>query len=434
MSKPHENYALDPKPLGIGGQAEVFWARDKRTNTMVAFKRLLHSLRNDNDAIARMRREIEVQTAVQHRNVMPVFDHSESFYWYTMPVADKILGRLPTPVGDETLFQVIEDCANGLIIAHEQGYVHRDLTPNNILLITEGGDSRWVVSDWGLVRRHGHTTVVRTAPGQPFGTAGFSAPEMWDDAHSVDRRADVYSLGRVIAWCLTGQWPSPNLPLLPEGKWYELMRLTTILNSEQRVQDMRGVLELIERMKAPTKAVSKSPLTITSIKSLPGLTKVDTVLFKAICEASLKTSVDWVAISQIADIKEQLGISDEELSESINILADNFYIQGTPTLGSGLDFFQITTYGFERYASLFLPEFNNLIGQVLLAAANRNLQDNKAIADDLKQPLILVDYVLDVLASRNLIKLSKYIGGGVSVNEITAQGRRTARALPQTGQ
>jgi len=179
---------------------------------------------------------------------MPILDHSESFYWYTMPIANNIFSKLSTPMGDDIIINVIKDCANGLMEAHERGYVHRDITPNNILLIDESDDTRWVVSDWGLVRKRGYTTAVRTLPGRQLGTEGFSAPETWKDAHNVDKRADVYGLGRVIAWSLTGEWPAPNLPLLPTGLWKDFVSNTTDIDPNKRPKDMYGVLRLLEKV------------------------------------------------------------------------------------------------------------------------------------------------------------------------------------------
>lgn len=136
MSKRHENYAIvDHKPLGIGGQAEVFRARDKKSDAMIAIKRIKPGLRRDKDVIARMRREIEVQTSLKHQNVMPILDSSIAFDWYTMPIAQRVVGKLATPVDDETLIQIVDACARGLLAAHNNQYIHRDLTPNNILLI-----------------------------------------------------------------------------------------------------------------------------------------------------------------------------------------------------------------------------------------------------------------------------------------------------------
>lgn len=246
MKSRKARYILAPKPLGVGGQAEVFEARDRLTNGTVALKRITS---RDQEAIERMRREIEVQRAVQHPNVMPVLDASKNFQWYTMPLAAQTLGRLVPPIDDKIIFQVVEDCAKGLAAAHAQGYIHRDITPNNILLLKIGSETKWVVSDWGLVRRHGLTTIARTLPGHPFGTMGFAAPELWEDAHAATNQADVYSLGRVVAWCVTGKWPVPNIELIPEGPWLEFVYLTTQQNQYNRVQNMEQIVELLNRMR-----------------------------------------------------------------------------------------------------------------------------------------------------------------------------------------
>ena len=274
MSSRKDKYALSPQPLGTGGQAEVYEAKDRQTNAIVALKRVR---RTEEDFVARLRREIQVQTALNHRNIMPVLDHSSHYHWYTMPMADKVLGKLPTPIDNQMLLQIVEDCARGLIAAHEKGYIHRDLTPNNILQLNEGGITRWVVSDWGLVRRHGQTTLIRTFPGQSFGTDGFAAPEMYDDAHTADHRADVYSLGRVVAWCLIGRWPIPNIPLVPEGTWRDFVSATTTLDIAQRIQDMNGVLRLLDDVKEalvpPPKKVplSSAPPLIQRARERPGV-------------------------------------------------------------------------------------------------------------------------------------------------------------------
>lgn len=249
MGKQHVNYALEPKPMGIGGQAEVFRACDKRTNQLVAFKRLLPNLRMDQDAIARMRREIDVQSVINHPNIMPILDYSEHYYWYTMPLAEKSLMDMPTPMEFKLILQIIKEVASGLEFAHKLGNIHRDITPRNILeLKSIDGISRWVISDWGLVRRIGNTSVIRTNPGYQYGTDGFAAPEAGYDAHLVDARADVYSLGRVVAWCVSGIWPIQNIPFCPEGPLQDFISRTTKLYPHERVGNMSGILVLVKEL------------------------------------------------------------------------------------------------------------------------------------------------------------------------------------------
>jgi len=246
MTKRKEKYALDARPLAIGGQAEVFRAKVKQTGEFVALKRIRN--RFNNDALARMRREIEVQTEINHPNVMPILDYSDSFVWYTMPLAIKTVQDLQPPINDDLLIAIVTCVAEGLIQAHSKGFIHRDLKPSNILLLDRDND-RWVVSDWGLVRKKGQTTEIRTSQGFQFGTAGYAPPELWIDAHTADARADVYSLGRVVAWCLTGEPLIQNIPLIPDGIWSEFIRNTTELNRSERMNNMEVVLEIIESIK-----------------------------------------------------------------------------------------------------------------------------------------------------------------------------------------
>lgn len=166
------------------------------------------------------------------------------------------------------------------------------------------------------------------------------------------------------------------------------------------------------------------------IDNLPGLSRIDTIVFKTICEVSLETGVDWVGTDSLKPRMTDLSISEDELYESIDILAQHFFVKGDGGYGSkGLDYFQVTPHGFERYAVAFLSGFNELVNQVLVSIVNQDLGKNEAIASRLAKPRVLVDYILDILASRGFMKLIKTIDGGVHVTEVTAQGRRTAKAV-----
>jgi serine/threonine protein kinase len=178
---------------------------------------------------------------------MPVLEYAEDYDWYTMPVAQQVLDKLDLPLPDEMLRELVGHTIEGLDAAHQSGYVHRDISPRNLLRVDFNGPLRWVVSDWGMVKRpRGQTTAVRTFTGTPIGTEGFAAPETWIDAHDVDARADIYSLGRVVAWAVTGQWPIPNVDLLPDGRWRAFVRAMTRRDPQSRPADMAAVLALLE--------------------------------------------------------------------------------------------------------------------------------------------------------------------------------------------
>ena len=96
------------------------------------------------------------------------------------------------------------------------------------------------------------TTVLRTRAGQQFGTDGFAAPESWLDAHDMDARSDIYSLGRVVAWAATTGELIPNVPVLPPGRWHALVGTTTAHDPIGRPVSMQDMLNLLrEAIDAP---------------------------------------------------------------------------------------------------------------------------------------------------------------------------------------
>lgn len=252
MSDYHDNYRLEPVPIGDGGQAEVFRVEHKKTGAIVALKRRKTGFEEAKD---RMRREIEIQSSIRNAHVMPILDFDpDEWHWFTMPMATNTLEKLDIPIESAALFAILRDAALGLQAAHKQGYVHRDIKPSNLLLL---GNGEWVVADWGLVRRpHGLTTARHTHTGVFLGTEGFAPPEAHDTAHSATAAWDSYSLGRVAAWALTGKWPAPNIELPAPEPWRRFVRVLTESDPTRRPHDMTRVLELLKRVGTEPPVVS----------------------------------------------------------------------------------------------------------------------------------------------------------------------------------
>jgi serine/threonine protein kinase len=188
------------KSIARGGYAEVFLAEHRdRPGQLVAFKRPLEMpLARD-----RMVREIAVQRLFLYPHIMPIMDAADDCSWFVMPLAQgnlEELGGKGQLGGDAELVakEIIDAVTQGLEPAHAAGYVHRDISPRNVLALPDSSTSagrRWVVADWGLVRRPvGDTTHRYTQTGKGLGTQGFAAPETWTNAHHVGPEADVYSL------------------------------------------------------------------------------------------------------------------------------------------------------------------------------------------------------------------------------------------------
>jgi serine/threonine protein kinase len=246
--------------LGRGGMAVVYQAMHRVTNYPVALKRPLPY--KDIGCEERLAREIAVMASLSHPNVMPVLDHGvdeAGFSWYAMPIA---LGNLKTLWGTGRLGtnaepmaqRVLEEVGAGLGAMHAGEFVHRDVNPNNVLALSDPaapGGYRWVVSDCGIVRQPpGETAAGLTGTATSLGTPGYIAPESFGAPHGVSASADIYGLGRVLGWLLTGITPVYTERVLPEGPWRGVVRAYTAEDPVRRPQSIEDALALASTMLA----------------------------------------------------------------------------------------------------------------------------------------------------------------------------------------
>ena len=232
-------FRLPPSPIAVGGQGEIFAATRKSDGTTIALKRVKDT---HPDSIARMKREIQTQLSIGSSGTMPILSYdSDDWHWYAMPLAEAVLGAEEPPLADDMIEEVVRGVSESLADAHKKGFTHRDVNPGNIFRY----NGRWVLGDWGCVRLpHGATTMIRTRTGMFEGTAGYAPPEVYESPHSLDQRADIYGLGRVIAWMVSGKHPTPNRPLVPDGKWRYIVHAATQENRADRPNCIADLLAM----------------------------------------------------------------------------------------------------------------------------------------------------------------------------------------------
>jgi len=203
-----ETYTID-REIGRGGMATVFLARDGKHQRSVALKVLDPELGAVLGA-ERFLSEIRVTAALQHPNLLPLFDSGEAggLLYYVMPYVEgeSLRHRLDRekqlPI-DEAL-HIATAVANALDYAHAHGVIHRDLKPENILL--QHGQP--VVADFGIalaVRNAGGARVTQT--GLSLGTPQYMSPEQATGDRAIDGRTDIYSLAAVLYEMLAGEAP-----------------------------------------------------------------------------------------------------------------------------------------------------------------------------------------------------------------------------------
>jgi hypothetical protein len=199
--------------IGRGGMGVVYLAEQARLGRKVALKIVSPEFSDDPKARARFLRESQMAAAIDHPNILPIYEADEAdgvlFIAMRLVEGSDLAARLAAgPIDPRAAAAILAQVAGALDAAHVRELVHRDVKPANILLSpgagADQGDHAYL-TDFGLTKRGGSDTSL-TAAGGFAGTLAYIAPEQVD-GRDVDGRADQYSLACMAFECLTGQVP-----------------------------------------------------------------------------------------------------------------------------------------------------------------------------------------------------------------------------------
>ncbi|HWR53307.1 MAG TPA: serine/threonine-protein kinase, partial [Bryobacteraceae bacterium] len=199
--------------LGEGGMGQVYKARDSHLDRFIALKFLPADRVSDQDRRRRFVQEARTASALNHPNIVAVYDIDEAagLYFLAMEYVpgkalDALIPRKGMRLGEA--LKIAIQVADALAKAHAAGIVHRDLKPANVMMTPEGLVK---VLDFGLAKLmdarlepqgSGSTTV--TAEGLIVGTAGYMSPEQ-AEARPTDARSDIFSFGCILYEMITGE-------------------------------------------------------------------------------------------------------------------------------------------------------------------------------------------------------------------------------------
>ncbi len=273
------DYVIEDK-LGAGGMGTVYSGMHKLLKRDVALKVLLPETLNNENAIRRFRREIEVGGQLSHPNIVTVHDAGQvnGHYYLAMErvigrdLQDEILNHAPMSI-PQALNCVLQ-AAQGIAFAHSRQIIHRDIKPSNMLIDIQG---RVKVIDWGLARlAHSSDSeqVVDdlTHSGVMMGTIDFMSPEQAIDCKTADTRSDIYSLGCTLFFVLTRRalylGDTPMKRLL-EHRELPIPKLVDYLAPIQHAELVNvGLQPLFELMvaKRPEQRLSSMDQVVTSLE------------------------------------------------------------------------------------------------------------------------------------------------------------------------
>ncbi|MFN8179140.1 MAG: serine/threonine-protein kinase [bacterium] len=250
MPRSFRGYEIQGK-LGAGGMSTLYLGIQTALNRKVAIKMLHPGLADDENFISRFEREAKTASAIGHRNIVSVFDFGveDDVYYIVMELVQGTdlkdaltkTGRIPP----EVVLAILEEVSYGLEAAHEQGVIHRDMKPSNVMLSNSGEVK---VADFGLARQSSDISRLSalTLPGSVLGTPAYMSPEQ-AAGKDCDHRTDIYSLGVMAYELLTGEKPF-------RGSTYSEIR-DQIINHDPPALNRRApvtpeIEQLVEKMLA----------------------------------------------------------------------------------------------------------------------------------------------------------------------------------------
>jgi serine/threonine-protein kinase len=197
-----------------GGMGVVYRGRQLRPDRVVALKVIAADVADDPEFRERFERESQLAAAIEHPNVIPVYEVGEhrgvlflAMRYVDGPDLRSVVERQGA-LDPQRAVRVVSQVAAALDAAHRSGLVHRDVKPANVLLAGSQEDEHAYLTDFGLGKRIGSETGL-TRSGAYVGTVDFVAPEQISEGRA-DARSDVYGLGCLLFTIATGEVPFPG--------------------------------------------------------------------------------------------------------------------------------------------------------------------------------------------------------------------------------
>lgn len=268
---PHDLAAYFPslniiELTGRGGMGWVYKAHQTALDRVVALKLLPPDVAADPAFAERFQREARALARLNHPNIVAVYDFGQAgpYFYLVMEFVDGAnLRQLERTrrLSPEEAFSLVPKLCDALQYAHEEGVVHRDVKPENILIDTRG---RLKIVDFGIAKLvGGKDDLALTGTWHAVGTPSYMAPEQFESPGTVDHRADIYALGVVFYEMLTGELPvgrfePPSRHVQVDVRLDDVVLKSLERDPERRYQTAAAVKSAVESISG-TDSLSGAP-------------------------------------------------------------------------------------------------------------------------------------------------------------------------------
>jgi tRNA A-37 threonylcarbamoyl transferase component Bud32 len=263
--------------IGQGGMATAYLAEQKSLGRQVVLKILDSSVNESPETVERFLNEGRIIASLNHPHIITIYDIGQSGdkVYISMEFVEggdlkqRMMHKIYAPV---EAIDVLEKIAAGLAAAHENGIVHRDVKPGNILFRRDGTP---LLSDFGIAKRLSGDSDL-TSTGMFLGSPNYMAPEQ-SEAGPIDGRADIYALGVILFEMLTGEraysadsvidvivmHKKAPIPTLPAGlePFQELLNLMMAKERNDRFRDAQSLIHYIDQMRKVGTIKSRAEMT-----------------------------------------------------------------------------------------------------------------------------------------------------------------------------
>lgn len=273
--------------LGKGGFAQVYYQK----STGLVVKKLKRDLVVDESSRHRFKREFKIMKSLfDVEGVLNVYDYSREDCSYTMETGDATLSDRAQDLTDQQKIEVLRELLQTMGIVHSRNIIHRDISPTNIFFVGE----KIKVADFGLGKNLETLSSYRTSSTNNFGQYYFCAPEQLIYLKDGDKRSDVYSLGRLINYVMTGH------PAHFSHRFRGISEKATSQEPSNRYKDANELLEAFDRKDSLSMDENHRKRILNSMKA--GVIEEDSIGWileknpRELCDFILKSkwACDWL--------------------------------------------------------------------------------------------------------------------------------------------